>query len=70
MKTQAQTADYVCSSLLDDRFLRIDDPSPATGLDDIASIDRLAGLGEAAAKKYLKEVSVRFLNGVPVDTWR
>ena len=71
MKTQAQTAEYVCSNLLGDRFMRIDDPSLITDLDDVASIDKLAGLGAAAAanNQTLKEVRTRFLNGVPADPW-
>lgn len=70
MKTQAQTSEHVCKALLGNRLLRIDDASNATALDDVKAIDRLTGLGEVAAEKYAKEVRVRFLNGVPADSWQ
>jgi hypothetical protein len=70
MKTQAQTASRVCGDLLGSRFLRIDDASTGVELDDVRAIKRLIGLGEATAERYSKEVSVRFLNGVPADRWQ
>ncbi len=70
MKTQAQTVDHVCLGLRGDRgFLRIDDPFKPTELDDVKAIGPLASLGEDAAKKHLREVRARFLNGVPADAW-
>ena len=70
MKTQGQTAEHICEKILGDRFLRVDEPTVETSLDDTAAIDRLIGLGDEVAKKNLPEVKVRFLNGVPVDPWR
>lgn len=71
MKTQAQTASHVCCGLLGDRFLRVDDASlAAKGLDDVTAIHSLCGLAETTAENHRKEVSIRFLNGVPVDPWQ
>jgi hypothetical protein len=69
MKTQAQTAEYVCEQILGDRFLRIDEPTVDTRLDDIMAIDRLIGLGRDVAAKHLHVVETRFLNGLPADLW-
>ncbi len=69
MKTQAQTADYICGGLLGERYLRIDDPSPVIDLDDVKAIHALEGLGEAAGASHKDEVRSRFLNGVPADAW-
>ena len=70
MKTQSQTADHVCEKLLGERFLRVDEVTVATTLDDVGAIDRLIGLADKVAEKNLPAVKVRFLNGVPVDRWR
>jgi patatin-like phospholipase/acyl hydrolase len=66
MKTQAQTADYVCKRVLGDRFVRVDVPTVPTSLDDTAAIDLLISLGENAAEERLADVRTRFLNGVPI----
>lgn len=70
MKTQAQTADFVCHSLLQDRYLRIDEATVATQLDGVDSIDRLIGLGKDIAQRHLPQVKSKFLNGLPVDSWK
>ncbi|MGZ3300652.1 MAG: hypothetical protein ACXWO3_07115, partial [Isosphaeraceae bacterium] len=70
MKTQAQTAEHICEKILGDRFLRVDEPTVETSLDDTAAIDRLIGLGNDVAEKNLQVVKTRFLNGLPADRWR
>jgi hypothetical protein len=70
MKTQSQTAEHVCGRLLGSRFVRIDEATVETDLDDVTAIDRLIGLAEKVADRALPEVRVRFLNGVPADPWR
>ena len=70
MKTQAQTAEHVCERILGNRFLRVDEPTVATDLDDVASIDRLIGLANAVAAKHLAVVKTQFLNGLPAERWR
>jgi uncharacterized protein len=70
MKTQGQTAEYVCEQLLGNRLLRVDEATVDTSLDDVKAVGRLIGLADKVAKKSLPEVKVRFLNGVPVDPWR
>ncbi len=70
MKTQSQTAEHVCERLLGDRFLRVDEATVDTSLDDVKAVDRLIGLAENVARRRLPHVKERFLNGVPVDPWR
>jgi patatin-like phospholipase/acyl hydrolase len=70
MKTQAQTANYLCERILGDRFVRVDEPTEATTLDDGSMINRLVGLGESLAEKYLQVAKTRFFNGDPADRWR
>jgi predicted acylesterase/phospholipase RssA len=70
MKTQAQTADYVCRRLLGDRFVRVDASTVATELDDVKAMDRLIGLANDVAAEQLHVIKTRFLNGVPADKWK
>lgn len=72
MKTQRQKAEHVCNAILGpDRYLRVDEPTIATELDDVVAIDRLISLGETAAMREIDKVKDRFLNGVPADRpWR
>jgi patatin-like phospholipase/acyl hydrolase len=70
MKTQGQTAEFVCQKLLGDRFLRVDEPTVETVLDDVTAIDRLMGLADKVAETNLSRVKERFLNGVPADSWK
>jgi hypothetical protein len=67
MKTQCQTADYVCERVLGDRFVRVDQATLPTNLDDTQAINRLISLGEHAADEFLAEVRTQFLNGVPIN---
>lgn len=67
MKTQRQKAEHVCDGILgSDRFLRVDEPTIETKLDDVDAIHRLISLGETAAEKELVKVKYRFLNGEPI----
>ena len=70
MKTQAQTADYLCENLLGDRYLRVDAVSSAEDLDDVNAISELIGLGDKSGEASLEDVKERFLNGVKADPWR
>ncbi|WP_179130898.1 CBASS cGAMP-activated phospholipase [Candidatus Entotheonella palauensis] len=70
MKTQQQTTDEMCKKLLGNHYLRVDDASSARTLDDVRSIDQLAGQGESVAENYFHQVSTRFLNQTPVEPWR
>ncbi len=70
MKTQAQTAEHVCERILGERYLRVDEATTRTDLDDVSSINRLIALAEAIADKHLHVVKTRFLNGLPVDSWK
>lgn len=42
----------------------------ATELDGVDAIDRLIGLGKDIAQRHLPQVELKFLNGLPVDSWK
>jgi len=56
--------------MLQDRYLRIDEATVATELDGVDAIDRLIGLGKDIAQRHLPQVELKFLNGLPVDSWK
>ena len=70
MKTQIQTADHVCRSLLGSRYLRVDMATQEIKMDDAQAINALIGYGEAAAMGIFERVRDEFLiNGQPAERW-
>lgn len=70
MKTQVQTADHVCRSLLGSRYLRVDMPTPEIPMDDATAINKLVGYGQAAARQYFERARDEFLvKGSPAEAW-
>jgi patatin-like phospholipase/acyl hydrolase len=70
MKTQVQTADHVCRSLLGSRYLRVDMATPEIPMDDAKAIYSLVGYGEAAALQYVERVRNEFLvPGSRAEPW-
>jgi hypothetical protein len=65
MKTQSQSAEYVCRRVLGDRFVRVDVATEPTPIDNAEALPRLIGLGRSVADEFLPEVRTQFLNGVP-----
>ena len=71
MKTQVQTADHVCRSLLGSRYLRVDMATPEIPMDDAQAIDALINYGETAATENVPRVRDEFLiKGKPAKRWR
>ena len=71
MKTQVQTADHVCRSLLGSRYLRVDMATPEIPMDDAQAIDALINYGETAATENFPRVRDEFLiKGKPAKRWR
>jgi len=70
MKTQVQTADHVCRSLLGSRYLRVDMATQAIPMDDAKAINALVGYGETAAMGIFERVRDEFLiEGQPAERW-
>ena len=70
MKTQIQTADHVCRSLLGSRYLRVDIATPEIPMDDAQAINALIGYGDAAAEANFPKVRDEFLiKGQPAERW-
>lgn len=70
MKTQIQTADHVCRSLLGSRYLRVDMATQEIKMDDAQAINALIGYGEAAAEANFPKVRDEFLvKGQPAERW-
>jgi hypothetical protein len=70
MKTQIQTADHVCRSLLGSRYLRVDMATQEMKMDDAQAINALIGYGEAAAMGIFERVRDEFLiKGQPAERW-
>ena len=70
MKTQVQTADHVCRSLLGSRYLRVDMATREIPMDDAKAINALIGYGEAAAMENFPRVRDEFLvKGQPAERW-
>ena len=70
MKTQGQTIEYACKSILGDRFLRVDYSTPKIELDEATKIAELVKYGELSGEEYSHEVSNRFINGIPAANWK
>ena len=70
MKTQSQTADYVCQRVLGKRFLRVDAVTEEIELDEVSAINTLIGKGREVAQAHAEEVRTRFLNNVPARAWK
>jgi hypothetical protein len=70
MKTQVQSAEYVCRSLLaKDSYVRIDHATVETPMDKSGSINRLIGEAYQEVKNNRAKVEFRFLNGVTAAKW-
>jgi hypothetical protein len=70
MKTQIQTADHVCRSLLGSRYLRVDMATQEIKMDDAQAINALIGYGEAAAEANFPKVRDEFLiKDQPAERW-
>jgi predicted acylesterase/phospholipase RssA len=62
MKTQAQTAEHVCRSLLGHhRYLRVDMATPEIAMDDATALGALVGYGDRAAQEAYPRVKAEFL---------
>lgn len=62
MKTQAQTAEIVCRSVLGPhRYLRVDMATPEIAMDDAAAMNALVGYGDRAAREAYPRVKGEFL---------
>ena len=70
MKTQAQSAEYVCRSLLrEGSYVRIDHATVETPMDKSGAINRLIGEAYEEARINRAKVEFRFLNGVTAARW-
>ena len=70
MKTQGQTIEYACKSILGDRFLRVDYSTPKIELDEADKIGELAEYGRTSGEEFAEVVATRFINGVPAADWK
>ena len=70
MKTQSQSVEHACRSILGDRYLRVDETTFSIKLDDTNLIPELVSLGNKTAEANYEAVAKRFLNGVPSRSWK
>ena len=70
MKTQGQTIEYTCKSILGERFLRVDYSTPKIELDEATKVAELVKFGEVSGKEFAEVVATRFINGVPAGNWK
>ena len=70
MKTQSQATEYECRRLLSNRYVRVDCVANTNDLADVSSVPKLIELAIFEADQHIDVVKARFLNGVPVGSWR